>query len=42
MPVAVGLEPDDPWDPFQPKPFYDSMRRGGSLSQRVARPKAAD
>ena len=23
--VAWGLEPDDPWGPFQPKPFYDSM-----------------
>ena len=20
-----GLELDDPWGPFQPKPFYDSM-----------------
>jgi len=20
-----GLELDDPWHPFQPKPFYDSM-----------------
>ena len=25
LPVAVGLELDDPWGPFQPKPFYDSM-----------------
>jgi len=25
LPVAGGLEPDDPWGPFQPKPFYDSM-----------------
>ena len=25
LPMVVGLEPDDPWDPFQPKPFYDSM-----------------
>jgi len=23
--VAGGLELDDPWGPFQPKPFYDSM-----------------
>jgi len=25
LPVAGGLELDDPWDPFQPKPFYDSF-----------------
>jgi len=25
LPVAGGLELDDPWGPFQPKPFYDSM-----------------
>lgn len=25
MAVAVGLELDDPWGPFQPKPFYDSV-----------------
>jgi len=24
LPVAAGLE-FDPWGPFQPKPFYDSM-----------------
>jgi len=23
--VAGGLECDDPWGPFQPMPFYDSM-----------------
>ena len=23
LPVAGGLELDDPWDPLQPKPFYD-------------------
>ena len=22
--MQQGLEPDDPWGPFQPKPFYDS------------------
>jgi len=25
LPVARGLEPDDPWGPFQPKPFYESL-----------------
>ena len=25
LPVAGGLELDDPWGPFQPKPVYDSM-----------------
>ena len=25
LPAAGGLEHDDPWDPFQPKPFCDSM-----------------
>ena len=25
LPVAEGLELDDPWVPFKPKPFYDSM-----------------
>jgi len=25
LPAAVGLELDDPWGPFQPKPFYDSI-----------------
>ena len=25
LPVAGGLELDDPWGPFEPKPFYDSM-----------------
>ena len=25
LPVAGGLELDDPWSPFQPKPFCDSM-----------------
>ena len=30
LPVAGGLEPDDPYGPFQPRPFYDSMiHRGG-------------
>jgi len=24
--VAGGLELDNPWGPFQPKPLYDSMR----------------
>ena len=23
--MAGGLELNDPWGPFQPKPFYDSM-----------------
>jgi len=23
--VAEGLELGDPWGPFQPKPFYDSL-----------------
>jgi len=26
LPMAGGLEPDDLYGPFQPKPFYDSMR----------------
>jgi len=25
LPIAGGLELDDLKDPFQPKPFYDSM-----------------
>lgn len=25
LPTAEGLELDDPWGPFQPRPFYDSM-----------------
>jgi len=25
LPVAAGLELDEPWSPFQPKPFYDSV-----------------
>ena len=25
LPVAGGLEPDDLYGPFQPRPFYDSM-----------------
>lgn len=25
LPVAGGLGHDDPWGPFQTKPFYDSM-----------------
>ena len=25
LPVARRLKFDDPWDPFQPMPFYDSM-----------------
>ena len=25
-PCFWGLELDDPWGPFQPKPFYDSMK----------------
>ena len=25
LPVAGGLELDDPWGPFQPGPFYDSV-----------------
>ena len=25
LPVAGALELDDPWGPFQPKPFYDSI-----------------
>ena len=25
LPVAGGLERDNPWGPFQPKPFYDSV-----------------
>ena len=25
LPVAGGLELDDPWGPFQPKPSCDSM-----------------
>jgi len=25
LPVAGELELDDPWGPFQPKPFYDSL-----------------
>jgi len=25
LPVAGGLELDDPWGPFQPKPFYNSI-----------------
>jgi len=24
--VAEWLELDDPWGPFQPKPFYDSIK----------------
>jgi len=27
LPVAGGLELDDPWVPFQCKPFYDCMIR---------------
>jgi len=25
QPVAGGLDLDDPWGPFQPKPFYNAM-----------------
>ena len=25
LPVAGELELDDPWGPFQPEPFYDSV-----------------
>ena len=25
LPVSGGLEFDDPWSPFQPKPFYDFL-----------------
>jgi len=25
LPVAAGLELDEPWCHFQPDPFYDSM-----------------
>ena len=25
LPVAGRLELDDPWGPFQPRPFYDAM-----------------
>jgi len=27
LPVAGGLELDDPWGPFQPRPFYDSKNK---------------
>jgi len=26
LPVAGVLELDDPWGPFQPKPFYNSLK----------------
>jgi len=30
-----GLELDDPWGPFHPKPFYDSMIRMDKISMRI-------
>jgi len=33
VPVAGGLELDDLWGPFQPRPFYDdSMRQATAMS----------
>jgi len=32
-----GWECDDPWGPFQPKPFYDSMEAISSMEARTRR-----
>jgi len=32
LPLLGGLELDDPWGPFQPKPFYVSVILGSNRS----------
>ena len=32
--IAGGLKLDDPCGPFQPRPFYDSMKKRYPLSKR--------